>query len=196
MANLFTSADRAVLKRPHVGQAYFVDMALPTLGTLRFHNGVGTVTANSQEWRGVSSPDGQQMAQVGAIEEPRFGTAPAVAIVLSGVSADFMSEVKGIAREMEGSAANVHFAVFDAETQDELMFRTLVEGFVSAPQMVWQIDPQGRRARAIVLTIESEEQAKNFSTAERWSPAGIRKRFGANVKGLDFMGVDVKEVRK
>jgi len=192
MPVLFSSTDREVLKRPHVGQSIHVDLDHPTLGMLRFHGGVGRVTANGQVWKGVSSPDGRQMAQVGMVSARRFNQAVAVEIAISGANAEFMSEIKTTARSMEGRAANVYFAIFDAETQQELLWRKVLPGFMTAPRLVWE----GVGTRLVLLTIESEDQAKNFSTVEKWSPAGIRKRYGADVKGLDFMGVDVKEVRK
>lgn len=192
MANLFSSADRAQLSKPHIGQSIHVDLDHPTLGTLRFHGGVGTVTAQGEEWKGVSSPDGRQMVQVGQIQDQRLGTAVAVEIAISGANAEFMAEIKSTARSLEGRAANVYFALFDTETQSILLWKRVMAGFMSAPTLLWE----GIGTRVIQLTIEGEDQAKNFSTAEKWSPAGIRKRFGADVKGLDFMGVDIKEIRK
>ena len=195
MANLFSSADLAILRTPHVGQSIHVDIDHPTLGMLRFHGGVGEVTANGQTWKGVSSPDGRQMVEVGAIHDQRLGQAAVVGIVLSGAQPSFLAEMRSTARTLEGRAANVYFALFKAGTMDVVMWKKVMAGRMTAPTIVEVAKKGGGVQRAIQIAIEGEDQAKNFSTAEKWSPAGIRKRFGADVKGLDFMGVDIKEIR-
>ena len=111
MANLFSSADRAILRRPHVSRAFFLELALPS-GTVRYHNGIGTVTANSLEWRGVTDPMGRQLVGMDQIDEPRFGQAAAVNIVLSGVDLAWMKSVRDDRLSIEGVAADLYFAVF------------------------------------------------------------------------------------
>ncbi len=191
MANLFSSADRAILKRPHVARAFFLEIDLPSNGLTRFHNGVGTVTVDGKEWKGVTDPLGRQMVGIGQIDETRFGQASAVEIVLSGVDSAFMKSVRDDAAAIEGRRADMYFSVFDAETYETLMFRKILPGFLSSPKLFWQ----GIGIRTISFTIEGFFQAKNFVFGGKWSPAGQRKRYSGD-KGLDFMGVDIKENRR
>lgn len=192
MTTLFSNNDREHLRGRNIGQEIFVEIDHPTLGWLYYHGGVGRVTIDGKEYRGVTNPSGTQVVSVGTIEDRRFGTAVAVNVAISGANAAFMSEMKSIARTLEGRAANVYFGLFKFGTHDILLWKNVLPGLMTAPSLIWE----GAGTRTILLTIESEDQARNFSTGDRWSPAGIRKKWGPDIKGFDFMGVDVKELRR
>ena len=71
------------------------------------------------------------------------------------------------------------------------MFKKILPGYLSAPKFFWQ----GPGVRTVSFTIEGFFQAKNFVFGGKWSPAGQRGRYAGD-KGLDFMGVDIREQRK
>lgn len=191
MANIYSSDDRDKLRRPNVDIAYFLDVDLPSDGLTRFHNGYGNITVNGYEWKGVSDPAGRQMVAINQIDDIRFGQAAAIEIVLSGVNIDFMKSVRDDRKTIEGRDANVYMGLFDAETYEMLIFKKVVRGYLSAPKLFWQ----GIGVRTITFTIEGYFHAKNFPFGGKWSPSGQRSRYAGD-KGLDFMGVKIREQRR
>ena len=61
------------------------------------------MTVEGQEYLGVSDPLSGRLASIGQVEEPQFGQAAAVAIVLTGASKEFIQSVHATARQIEGA---------------------------------------------------------------------------------------------
>ena len=184
---LFSKDDMEKLSGPHVARCWFAELDLPS-GFQRVHNGVGRVTVGGYEWRGVSDPISGVLVSVDAVEDPRFGQAAAVTIVLSGVNVAFWKSVKADARDLEGRDANLYWGAFDPETGENIMFKKLLPGKMSAPTLT----RQGIGVRYVGLTIESFWQAQNFPFGGRWNGADQRRRYPGD-KGLDLVGQQVAE---
>lgn len=184
---LFSSDDRAWLKAPHVARAWFGYFDLPS-GEAWLHNGVGRVTVEGQEYRGITDPVGGQLVSVSAIEDPRFGQAAKVDIIIGGVNAAFFASVKADARDLEGRTAIVRFAVFDPETGAMRLFKPMFPGKMSAPKL----HRESISERYIGMTIEGFWSAMNYPFGGKWSPADQRRRYPGD-KGLDFVGIKVSE---
>lgn len=186
----FSADDLDRLSGLHIQRAWFASVALPS-GTRRLHTGMGPVTIGGQEWEGVSDPFGGQLVEVGSIEEPQFGQAPAIDIVLSGGNREFLKAMWDDRRAIEGAACDMYFAVFDAETGDVLVdLKKMFPGKITAPRF----SMKGAAIRAISLKIVSVFEGLNFpKTGAQWSPAGQRARYPGD-KGLDFINQEAVEL--
>lgn len=184
---LITAEEREWLRGPHVARSWFGWFDLPS-GPAYLHNGVGEVTVDGTVYRGVSDPIGGQLVSISQVEDPRFGQAPKVDIVISGVDAAFFASVKADARGIEGREASIRFGLFDQETGQKLMFKSLFPGQMSAPTL----HRRGVGERYITLSIESMWHAQNFPFGGRWSPGDQRRRYPGD-KGLDLLGVEIAE---
>lgn len=186
-----TSDQIAVLRRPNVARGLFVEVEFPS-ETRRYHNGAGNVTIGGYEWFGVTDPVSGQMVSINAIEEPRFGQAASLGIVLSGIRAEFMREIYTLATDLEGLRADVYFVAFDTETLDiAIPLKKLFPGFLSSPKNHWQAIGE----RYVSLTIESTWQAQNYPFSERWTNADQQRRYTGDL-GLSLLGVTVNETTK
>jgi len=191
MPELFTHADMERLAAPNVMRAWFLETDLPS-GRSFLWNGVGNITLEGQEWRGVSDPYSGRFVSFSGLERARFGQAPAVQILLSGANIEFVRSVRRDAREIEGKEGFLSFRVFDAETVEPLTdLKRMFTGYISAPF----IDHQSIGVRTVGITIEGDWNAKNFPGIERWSPAGQRLRHPGD-EGLDLLGLDTTETYK
>lgn len=184
---LFDSDDLDALGAPHVARAWFAELDLPS-GFQRVHNGVGRVNVGGQEWRGVSDPMSGVLVSVDSVEDPRFGQAGAINIVLSGVNVAFWKSVKADARDLEGRDANIYWGAFDPETGENIMFKKLLPGKMSAPSL----HRMGIGTRYVGLTIEGFWEAQNYPFGGRWNGADQHRRYSGD-KGLDLVGVEVSE---
>ena len=189
---LFNEADRAFLRRPHIARAWFAELGLPS-GTWRLHNGVGRKTVGGREWRGISDPAGQQLVSMSAVEDPRFGQAAKVDIVLSGVNVEFIRSVKEQARQTEGAIADLYWCAFDQETQEVWSggLKKLFPGYLSSPRR----QSQGIGIRTVSFTVETLWQSQNFVFGGSWNDADQQRRYPGD-KGLQFVGVKVTEIIK
>lgn len=189
---IFSESDIAFLRRPHIARAWFVELHLPD-GLWRLHNGVGRKTVGGKEWRGVSDPGGRQLVSISAVEDPRFGQAAKVDIVLSGVNAVFLRSVKDKARQTEGVKADLYWCAFDQETQEVWSgsLKKLFPGYLSAPKR----QSQGIGLRTVSFTVETLWQSQNYPFGGKWSPADQERRYPGD-KGLNFVGVKVTETIK
>ncbi|KPF47064.1 hypothetical protein [Rhizobium sp. AAP43] len=189
---IFSEADRAFLRRPHIARAWFVELQLPS-GTWRLHNGVGRKTVGGVEWRGVSDPGGRQLVSLSAVEDPRFGQAAKLDIVISGVNVDFVRSVKDQARLIEGAPADVYWCAFDQETQEVWSggLKKLFPGYLSSPRR----QSQGIGIRTVSFTIETLWQSQNFVFGGAWTDAAQQMRYPGD-KGLQYVGVKVTEIIK
>lgn len=190
MARVFSDAEAEWLARPHVARMWFAALDLPS-GLSRLHNGVGRKTIGGFEWIGVTDPFSGRLVDIGPVEEPAFGQAAAVQIALSGVNKDFIQTVHADARAIEGRAADIYFALFDGETQEEWPYglkKLFPRGRMSAPAIQWS----GLGRRTVTLTIENLFQTQNFPPGGRWNGADQRRRYPGD-KGLDFIGVEIAE---
>lgn len=185
---IFSEADFERLSAPHVARAWFCEIDLPS-GVKRLHSGVGRVTAGGFEWRGVSDPIGGQLVRVEAVEDPRFGQAAAVAITIGGISAEFWTEIKTTAREMEGDRFDLHWASFDPETGIiDVTLKKLFPGKLSSPALFRSFG-----VRHCVFTVESLWQSQNYPFGGRWNAADQERRFSGDLGG-QFIGVKVQEI--
>jgi hypothetical protein len=189
MAGPFTAADLAVLARPHVARAWFVRLDLPT-GEWRVHSGAGRARIGGQDWQGINDPVGGVLVSIGQVEEPRFGSAVAVTLALSGANRAFLQSVHASAREIEGRAADVYWAAFDQETQAPVTgLKSLFgRGRMTSPSIHWQ----GRGLRTVSVTVESIWSSQNFAPGGLWNDAGQQRRFPGD-KGLAFVNQKVSE---
>lgn len=189
MSAIISQTDAAKLRRPHVARAWFGQFDFPD-GMKYLHSGTGRVQVGGHEYLGVSDPISGRMVSVAQVEEPQFGQAAAVALVMSGASKAFIQSVHATAREIEGRSATLLWAAFDAETQEIItpLIPLFPRGRMSAPA----IHHQGIGIRYVAITIENIWSAQNFAPGGRWSPADQRRRFPGD-KGLDFVNVKVSE---
>ncbi len=183
----FSQADMDWLSGPHVSRAWFGVFDFPT-GVQYLHNGVGRVTVEGQEYVGVTDPVAGVLVGISAVEDPRFGQAAKVDIVLGGVNAEFYRSVKAHARGIEGRSATLRFAAFDPETGQLKLFKNLFPGKMSAPTL----HRQGVGTRYVGLTVESFWEAQNFPFGGKWNYADQLRRYPGD-KGLQFVGVKVSE---
>lgn len=183
----FSEADLEALSGPHVARAWFGEFDLPS-GYARLHSGVGRVTAGGYEWRGVSDPIGGQMIGVSAVEDPRFGAAPKVDIIIGSVNLEFFRSVKTDARSIEGRFSQIWFGMFDPETMNVTAFKPMFPGQMSRPRLKWQ----GVGTRYVQITVESMWSSKNYPFGGKWSSADHRRKWPGD-KGMDFVGIEITE---
>lgn len=185
---LFSADDLAALAAPHVARAWLGEFDLPS-GLLRLHSGCGRVEAGGVEWLGVSDPDVPgRLVSVATVTEPRFGSAAAVTISLGGVTADFMRSLREV--PVEGRAARIFWALFDAETQEVVLGPRLLfpRGRITAPAR----SRDGLGSRRVTLTVEGPWSSLNYPIGGRWNDADQQRRHPGDL-GLQFVGVDVVE---
>jgi hypothetical protein len=192
MPSLFSAAEREWLRRPHISRVWFSRIELPS-GTIYMHGGVGRVTLDGQEWRGITDPGGHQLVSIGTVEEPRFGQAAKLDIVISGIDVNFLRSIKDTARQIEGVPADALFCLFDQETAQPWPsgMKLVIPGKLSAPRLRWAAPGE----RIAAFSIEGPFQSQNYPFGGKWNPADQRRRFPGD-KGLDFVGVKVQEIIK
>lgn len=185
----FTEADLDNLSRLHIQRAWFAEVDLPS-GLRRLHTGMGPKIVGGHQWEGVSDPFGGQLVGVGQIEEPRFGTAPAVDIVMSGANRAFLKTMWEDRHAIEGARCDMYFATFNAETGEAVVgLKNLFPGKITAPKFSFV----GSSIRAISMKVVSLWEGLNFpATGSMWSPAGQRARYPGDM-GLDLINADIFE---
>ncbi len=189
MSVLFTQTEIALLRAPHVAQAWFVQLDLPS-GASRLHNGVGTINIGGFDWRGISDPIAGVLVGISGLEEPTIGSAAAVNLTLSGASRAFFQSVDRDARRIEGRYAAVYFAVFNGETQAPIssLVPLFFHGRMSSPK----IRAEGIGLRTVSLTIEGPWAGLGFRTGRKWNGAGQRAAYPGDA-GMDYVGQKVNE---
>lgn len=187
---IFSAADIARLSAPHVARAEFADVQFPS-GRRRLHTGFGPVTVGGYTWEGLNDPYGGQLVQLGGMQEPRFGRAPAVDAVFAGTNKTFLKQVWD--DDVEGVACDLYWAMFDGETGEVLSdLVLLLKGRLSAPRIAFE----GLGVRSIAIRIVGADEGLNFPVPRSdWSPADQRARYPGD-KGLDFVGSELIEVYK
>jgi hypothetical protein len=191
MTQTFTAGDVQVLRAPHVGIAHFLRIDWPS-GVKRYHDGAGRAFIGGFEWEGVSDPFGNRLAFMQQADFPQLGTAPAYQVVIIGADVAFMKYVHNNARVIEGTTCQLYMAAIDGETGEEgLPLRSLIKGKLTAARNFWS----GIGERAVTITIEGPNQAKNFSYDGKWTSAGQRRRYPGDAGG-DFIGQNVSEMWK
>jgi len=180
------------LSELHIQRALFAHVKLSS-GDRRFHTGLGPQEIGGYVWEGVSDPFGGQVISIGAIEDPWFGYAPAVDVVISGANKQWLKTLWDDREDLDGAACDLYFAVFDAETGEIVVdLVSLMPGRITAPKFSFV----GLSIRFIQLKIVSAFEGLNFpATNAAWSPAGQRARFPGD-KGLDFIGSKIIEFYK
>jgi hypothetical protein len=177
------------LASPHIARAWFVRLDLPT-GVWRVHSGSGRITAGGEEWAGINDPLGGVLASIGQIEEPRFGSATAITLTLSGVNRNFFRSVHATRREIEGRPADIYWGLFHQETQKLIggLKPMFIKGRMTSPAL----QSQGIGVRTVSITVENIWQAQNYAPGGIWNDAGQQARYPGD-KGLEFVGVKVTE---
>ena len=192
---IISPTQQALLKAPHIGRCFFAKLYFPD-GIKYLHNGFGDVTypldGEDQVWRGMSSADGGVLVGISEIEDPRFGTAPNINLVLAGVDLAYMKSIKDIARDIEGRRADVYFAVIDPETADLVIGLTPLFplGRMSAPRL-----KRSATMNVINLSIESFFSSQNFPFGGMWNDANQQKQYAGD-KGLSLIGTEVNASRQ
>lgn len=184
---LYSAGDMAKLGAPHVARCWFGEFDLPS-GLSRLHSGVGRITLDGVEWRGVTDPVRGVLVGVASVEDPRFGSAGAVSIMLSGVNAEFWKSVKRDARAIEGRSARLFWASFDPETGENILFKRMFPGKMSAPTLL----RQGVGTRIVTLSVEGFWEAQNYPFGGRWNYSDQLRRYPGD-KGGQYIGQKVSE---
>jgi hypothetical protein len=189
---LFTADQAARLRRPHVARAWFARINLPS-GVSYLHSGYGTVTVEGQDWIGVDDPFGGRAIGIGQIDEPRFGSAAAVTIVLTGVNLEFLRSVRELRRSIEGRPADIFFGLFDQETQELIgpLVPLFDRGRMTAP--AWSIEGVG--LRTVTITVENIWASQNYAPSGRWNDSDHQRRFPGD-RFFQWVGVKIQEVLK
>lgn len=189
MTAVFSGTDIDILARPHIARAWFGAFDLPS-GLARLHSGSGTVSVGGFDWRGVSDPISGQLVSLGMVEEPTFGQAAALQIILAGASREFIQSVHSTAREIEGRSADIYWAAFDGETQEVVISlkKLFQRGRMTAPSIQWS----GIGRRTVMITVENVWATQNFPPGGKWNGPGQRARYPGDL-GLDFVGVKISE---
>lgn len=186
---IFSQSDFDRLSAPHIARAWFAEIDLPS-GIKRYHNGVGDIDIGGYTWTGVTDPIGGQLVNVAQVEEPRFGQAPTVAILIGGITVEFWREIKDTAREMEGRRCDMFWSEFDMETgQDMMSLKKLFPGRITAPTL----QKAGPGIRAAGFVIESMWQSQNYPFGGKWNASDQMRRYPGDLGG-QFIGVKVNEV--
>jgi len=186
---IFSEADFDRLEAPHIARCWFAEIDLPA-GLKRLHNGVGNITVGGHEWRGITNPLGGQLVSVAAVEDPRFGQAASVGIMLGGITVEFWREIKGMAREIEGRRCDLFWSEFDPETGEiGITLKKLFPGKITAPSL----HRAGPGIRSASFVIESMWQSQNYPFGGRWNASDQERRYPGD-KGGQFIGVKVMEV--
>lgn len=190
MSAIFSPTDFEFLQRPHIARAWFARLDLPA-GISYLHSGVGSVDLDGHTWIGVSDPLSGRLVSLSQVEEPAFGQAAAITIVLSGANREFIQSVHATARQIEGRPADIYWCAFDGETQQPWasgLKKLFPKGRMTSPSIQWT----GIGQRSVSITIENIFQAQNFAPGGRWTGADQRRRYPGD-KGMDFIGVEIKE---
>lgn len=183
MSGVFPAADVEVLRRWHVGPAFFLELELPS-GTRRFWDGAGNILADGHEWEGVTDAFGDRAVFVETFDAPELGTAPAVLIPIAAASTEFMAYMRGNDRVLEGVRATIYMSAFDSETGEQAFpLRALFPGFISGIKTRWE----GVGLRTVFITLESILHGKNFTYGQEWSSTATRRR-NAGDSGGDEIG--------
>jgi len=186
---IYSEADMERLSGPHVARAWFAEIDLPS-GLVRAHNGVGRFAIGGHEWRGVTDPAGGQLVSISAVEDPRFGQAASVTIILGPISAAAWKDIKQTARQIEGRRCDLYWAAIDPETGEiDVSLKKKFPGKISAPAL----HRAGVGTRYASFTIESIWQSQNYSFGGKWNPSDQERRYPGD-KGGQFIGVKVVEV--
>jgi len=184
--SIFSDADPDDYEGIHIRRVWLADVHLPT-GRRRLHTGGGPLLIDGVEWEGVNDPFGAQLVGLGQVEEPEFGQAPAVDVVISGVNREFLKAIWDMRYEIEGAQCDLYFITFDVETgEPREAMETLFPGKLTglALQLI------GTSVRAISMKVVSPFEGLNFpETRFMWSPAGQRDRYAGDA-GMDFIGAD------
>jgi len=189
--SLFTQADLDRLSGPHVARLWFLEVDMgPSIA--RFHNGIGRVEAGGHEWIGVTDPIGGQLVGVTAVQNPKFGQAAVITVTIAGANAEFFKRMRTEAASLEGRPARMLWAAYDPESETATIdLKAMFPGKISRPV----VQREGVGTRLVTINIEDMWQAQNYPFGGRWSPADQKRRYPGD-KGLDYVGVKVKEVFK
>lgn len=189
---LFSAADLDELSAMHVQRVWCAHFHLPG-GDRRLHTGMGRLILGGETWEGVSDPFGGQLVALSSMEEPRFGQAIAVDVIMAGANRAFFKSMWDTRAATEGTSVDLYFAQIDAETGAvRVPLKKVLPGKVTAPRF----SSKGASIRAVALKIVGRWEGLNFAvTGAMWSPTGQRQRYPGD-KGMDFINSEIVEVYK
>lgn len=171
-----------ILSAPAVTAAYAVRLTLADR-TLRYLAGYGEITIDGETFLGVTDPDGGRAVRIGAIDDPRPGTAATVEIGLSNIDDTFARSVLRDAAAMEGRPADLLQLVWDPNrgTLTGTAIPLLRWGRITAPKIEYpQVGVQ-----EVTLTIEGLFSGRNFAIGGVYSDADQQRLF----PGDDFFAL-------
>jgi len=180
---IFSDDDFAKLQWLHVQRTWLAHCFFPQ-GERRLHTGMGPLDMGGYTWEGISDPFGGQLVGMSGIEEPIFGQAVAVEIVLSGANREFLKTVWTDRHAIIGRRCDLYFATVEPETGETLVdIKRMIRGKFSAPAF----SIIGASVRAIKIKVVAPWEGLNFpETGYMWSPAGARQRNSGD-KGQDHV---------
>lgn len=179
-----------ILSAPAVTAAYAVRLTLADR-TLRYLAGYGEITIDGETFLGVTDPDGGRAVRIGAIDDPRPGTAATVEIGLSNIDDTFARSVRRDAAAMEGRPADLLLLVWDPNrgTPTGMAIPLLRWGRMTAPT----IDYPQPGVQEVTLTIEGQFSGRNFAVGGIYSDADQQRRFpGDDIFALLGLSTNVR----
>jgi hypothetical protein len=195
MSALFTQAEIDDLgDAGNIARAWFLRMQAVGGGPdILLHNGCGKFTYQGETWNGVEDPIGGRIVSISGVEEPQFGQASSVSIVMSGADIEFVRYMRVIRNSLEGLQCDIYWALFDDNEKILLggMKRLYPRGRISTPSF----SLAGIATRQVSLTIENIWSGMNFPSGRRWNATDQQQLYPGD-KGFDYAGVKVIETQK
>lgn len=187
MADLYSEADLDALSLLHSGTGIFARIDLPS-GESLLHTGMGRKVIGGETWEGVTNPFGGALVEIGEIEEPEFGQAPAINVMIAGNNRAFLKSMWDDRFSIEGATCDLYSYDQNAETGEVLIG---LKRFFPGKLTALRFNIVGANVRTIHVRIVSVFEGLNFPSVDAdWSPSGQRRRYAGD-KGLDEMGQNI-----
>jgi hypothetical protein len=191
---LFTQAEiEAIGDSGDVARATFIRMKGVNGAEVLLHSGVGDFDYNGEKWLGVCDPIGGRLVSISGLEEPEFGQAAALTVVLSGADIEFVKYMRSVRNQIQGNECTVYWAAFDNE--EKIMFGGLKTLFPRGRIWTPTFSLAGIATRTISLTIESIWSGMNFPSGIRWNSSDFQKVRPGD-KFFDYAGVKILETQR
>lgn len=189
MSLIFTPDEIEQLRSPHIFQAWFLQIEMPD-GATRLHNGCGRRIVDGVEWTGITNPFSGVIVSLDGVEEPEFGQAASVNVVLSGADREFMKYMRSIVDQLEGAECELYWGAFNQYEQIVIggLKALFPKGHMSAPSFQWE----GIGQRDISFTIEGIWTQMNYAAGRRWNAADQQRAYAGDL-GCNFAGVKILE---
>ncbi|MBZ0164561.1 MAG: hypothetical protein K8H74_17845 [Notoacmeibacter sp.] len=187
---LFTEAEMHEMgQSPDVARTWLLEADLAA-GTYYYVKGTGTLTLDGHDWTGVDDPAGGQFVALGAVDASRFPQATAIQITIAAPSYAFMRSIHENARDIEGRAATLYWAMFNPETEKIIgTKKRVVTGSLSRPH---RHASARTGARLITINLEGPWLAKNHPFGGQFTD-GWHQREWPGDKYFEYAGTEVVE---